>query len=126
MNLGVLLLDRGDSVSALAQFERAVGEDPASALAWYNLSRGLWESAVVDPRAGTADRLRTARAHEAIRRARELSPIDPRILLQAGRIAGALGLRDEARGALSEAAEVDRDGDLGREARRLLDLLETR
>lgn len=120
MNLSVVLAERGRNAEALEGFEQVVRLDPASALGWYNLSKTLWEMALIDPATGSADRAKIERAREAAGRAARLSPLDARTQLLEGRIEGALGHAAEARAALTRASELDRSGELGAEARRIL------
>jgi tetratricopeptide (TPR) repeat protein len=123
MNLGILLQATRRREEALRLFEESVALDPGSSLGWYNLSRALWESALIDPERGTLSRPLLERAQEAIRRAETLAPLDPRILLEKGKIVGSLGRRDEAREALGIASRMDPTGEVGAEARRLLALI---
>ena len=125
MNVSVVLSETNRKEQALAGFEEAVKLDPSAALGWYNLAKTLWETAL-DPAKGTAERGSLERAREAAERAGGISPLDPRIQLLRGRIEGALGRANEARAALSRAAELDPGGKLGEEARWILERMRER
>ncbi len=101
-------------------FETSVALDPGNPLGWYNLANVLWPRALGGPGGRTGDPAAAARALEAVRRAAQLAPLDPRVLVLRGRVEAATGHGAEAREALLRAVELDGAGAAGAEARGLL------
>jgi curved DNA-binding protein CbpA len=78
-------IKKGNRSLAVKYFERATGEDDENHDAWFELAKAL-----------EADRRSLPRARQAILRACELQPIEPRYLELAGHLFAESGMADKA------------------------------